>query len=125
MKFLLFRLLVFFLSLLTMIPSMREKTIPYDRLPVGFSVERQSEIFAPTVDAADTVCEYPTVLRLAHQKNEADNGTLLVSFEQWDSTYPIFSSTDDGQTWQKLCHGIFHREIRPSLLMPKAKQKGH
>lgn len=104
MRFLFFRLMVFFLTLLTAFPSMREKTVPYDRLPVGFSVERQSEIFAPAGDAADTVCEYPTILRLAHQKNEADNGTLLVSFEQWNSTYPVFSSTDDGQTWQKLCH---------------------
>lgn len=77
MRFLFFRLLVFCLTLLTAIPSMREKTVPYDRLPVGFSVERQSEIFAPEGDA---VCEYPTVIRLAHQKNGADNGTLLASF---------------------------------------------
>ncbi|MBQ6066043.1 MAG: exo-alpha-sialidase [Clostridia bacterium] len=102
MRFLFFKLLVFFLTLLRAVfPSLNEKTISYDRLPVRFSVERQSEIFAP---AGETVCEYPTILRLAHQKNEADNGTLLVSFEQWDSTYPVFSSTDDGRTWQKLCH---------------------
>lgn len=101
MKFLFFRLLVFCLTLMTAIPSMREKTVPYDRLPVRFSVERQSEIFAPEGDA---VCEYPTVIRLAHQKNGADNGTLLAAFEQWGTTYPVFESRDDGQTWQKLGH---------------------
>ena len=97
MRFLFFRLLIFLLTALrAVIPSMGDANVAYERLPVGFSVERQSEIFAPE---GDTVCEYPTLIRLAHQKNAADNGTLLAAFEQWGTTYPVFASTDDGGTW--------------------------
>ena len=101
MNFLFFKLVVFLLTaLIAIFPSMKEKNIAYKNLPIGFSVERQSDIFSP---AGETVCEYPTIIRLAHQKNEADNGRLLASFEQWGSTYPVFESTDDGQTWEFLC----------------------
>ena len=105
MRFLFFRLLILFLTALrTVIPSLSDANVPYERLPVRFSVERQSDIFAPAGVDGGPVLEYPTVVRLSHQKNAEDNGTLLASFEQWGSTYPVFCSTDDGRTWQKLGH---------------------
>ena len=66
-------------------------------LPVGFSVERVSEVFA--ADGAD-VREYPTVIQLRHQPNAADNGKLLATFERFGSTYMVFESTDDAQSWR-------------------------
>lgn len=100
MRILFFRLLVFLLTaLITVFPSMNKITVDGRLLPVSFSTERVSDIFAPE---GDGVCEYPTVIRLEHQKNGENNGMLLATFEQWGGTYPIFSSADDGRTWEPL-----------------------
>lgn len=103
MRFRFFKLLVFLLTALRIVfPSMGDKNVPYEHLPISFAVERRSEIFSPSGEASEAVCEYPTVIRLAHQKNTEDNGRLLVTFEQWGSTYPVFTSADDGETWEDL-----------------------
>ncbi len=83
-------------------PSLNKQNISYDRLPVRFFIERRSDIFTPAGEEISGVCEYPTVIRLTHQKNEEDNGRLLTTFEQWGFTYPIYESQDDGLTWSFL-----------------------
>lgn len=98
-----FKVTVILLTVLRMMfPSLNKQNISYDRLPVRFSIERRSDIFTPAGEEISGVCEYPTVIRLTHQKNEEDNGRLLTTFEQWGFTYPIYESQDDGLTWSFL-----------------------
>ncbi len=73
--------------------------INYDLLPITFEIENVSDIFVP--ESADAnVCEYPTIIKLSHQKRAEDNGKLLATFEKWGDTYPVYISTDDAETWQ-------------------------
>ncbi len=74
-------------------------SVGYDKLPITFEIESVSDVFVPE-NADANVCEYPTIIKLCHQQNPEDNGKLLVAFEQWGNTYPIYESTDDAQTWQ-------------------------
>ena len=75
-----------------------DTNIPYDKLPVDFTVESVSDVYVPSDENAN-VSEYPTIIKLRHQKNEADNGKLFVTFEKWGDTYPVYESTDDGASW--------------------------
>lgn len=72
----------------------------YRQLPVTFRVDRVSDIYTPDASGGAPVCEYPTLIRLCCQKDPADNGKLLATFEKWGSTYPVYESTDDAETWQ-------------------------
>ncbi len=68
-------------------------------LPINFEVESVSHIYLPPNETSTNVQEYPAIIRLCHQKNEADNGKLLAAFEKWGSRYPVYESTDDAETW--------------------------
>lgn len=68
-------------------------------LPISFDIESVNDVFVPADENSTNVCEYPTVIRLEHQKNNEDNGKLLVTFEKWGDTYPIYISSDDGNSW--------------------------
>lgn len=101
MKNIVFILLVALMTVLRAVfPSWN---VPYSRLPVTFSVDSVSDIYTPDGNADAAVCEYPALLRLCCQKNEADNGKLLATFEKWGSTYPVFESTDDAKSWHFIC----------------------
>ena len=100
MKKVLFSVLVALMTLLR--PIFPAWNIAYDRLPVSFCVESVSDIYTPADPENANVCEYPTIIQLHCQKNAADNGKLLATFEKWGSTYPVYESTDDGETWQFL-----------------------
>ncbi len=76
--------------------------VDYNYLPIGFKIENVSDIYIPADNNAN-VSEYPSVIRLQHQKNDDDNGKLLATFEKWGDTYPIYESTDDAVTWQYVC----------------------
>lgn len=76
-------------------------SIGYDKLPVNFEIESVNDVFIPEKDDVN-VSEYTTIIKLCHQKNEADNGKLLVSFEKWGGTYPVYESNDDGKTWNHI-----------------------
>lgn len=98
MKAFLFRLVTFFLvAIKTIFPF--GGGVDYDRLPINFEIERVNDIYVPSDENSTNVQEYPTVIRLCHQKNEADNGKLLAAFEKWGSRYPVYESTDDAETW--------------------------
>lgn len=97
-KRILFVLLVF--GVLCLFSSCGEKQ--YD-LPIDFTVVQKSDVFVPAEADGKLVSEYPTVIRLQHQKNEQDNGKLLIAFEKWGSTYPVYESTDDAASWQYVC----------------------
>lgn len=100
MKMLWFRILLALITALnTIIPSLELNLRP-GALPVGFEVERVSDIFA--ADGED-VREYPTVIKLCHQPDAANNGRLLATFERFGSTYTVFESTDDAQSWHSVC----------------------
>lgn len=101
MKMILFRILTFILSLFGIIFP-QHFNIGYCLLPIEFEIESISDVYVPSDENAN-VSEYPTIIQLRHQKNPSDNGKLLVSFEKWGDTYPVFESTDDAKTWQKIC----------------------
>ncbi len=101
MKMILFRILAFLLSLLGSVFPI-DFSVSYGLLPVEFEIEAVSDIYVPADENAN-VSEYPTIIQLRHQKNPSDNGKLLVTFEKWGDTYPVFESTDDAKTWQKIC----------------------
>lgn len=77
--------------------------VDYAKLPITFEIESIDDIYVPEDKHSTNVQEYPTIIRLCHQENEADNGTLLVTFEKWADTYPVYGSSDDGETWNHLC----------------------
>lgn len=83
-------------ALRAVFPFAAYMNIGYDCLPVSFNIEKVSDIYVS--DTSD-VCEYPTILRLEHQKNSEDNGRLFASFEKWNDTYPVYESCDDAQSW--------------------------
>ena len=91
------------LSLLTffraVFPFCGSVNLDYGMLPITFDVESVSDIFVPADPDNTNVCEYPTIIKLCHQKNDEDNGKLLATFEKWGSTYPVYESTDDAATW--------------------------
>ncbi len=74
--------------------------ICYNKLPINFEIESISDVYIPEDLNSENVQEYPTVIKLCHQKNENDNGKLLATFEKWGSRYPVYESTDDAETWQ-------------------------
>jgi hypothetical protein len=48
---------------------------------------------------------YVTLVRLSHQANPADNGRLLIAFEENGMDgIPIYGSRDEGQSWQLVTH---------------------
>lgn len=48
---------------------------------------------------------YVTLVRLSHQENPADNGRLLIAFEENGMEgIPIYESRDAGESWQLLTH---------------------
>lgn len=100
MKNIFFRLALILLTVfITVFPCFNNLNFEYDDLPISFEVENVSEIYAPTDENSTVVSEYPTIIKLCHQKNEDDNGKLLATFEHWGSTYPVYESTDDGESW--------------------------
>lgn len=96
-KFLNF-ILILLTVFITVFPCFDNLNIGYESLPINFEVENVSDIYVPA-DANANVAEYPTIIKLCHQKNEEDNGKLLATFEKWGDTYPVFESTDDAATW--------------------------
>ena len=100
MKNIFFRLTLILLTVfITIFPCFDNLNISYDRLPISFEIENVSDIYIPSDESSTVVSEYPTIIKLCHQKNEKDNGKLLASFEHWGSTYPVYESTDDAETW--------------------------
>ena len=96
-----FDLLLAFLTVFRFVfPFFETVNIGYNVLPVSFEIESVSHVYSPEDVNAQTVCEYPSVIRLCHQKNSEDNGKLLATFEKWADTYPVYISTDDALTWQ-------------------------
>ena len=98
MKKILFSVLAALMTLLR--PIFPAWNFAYDQLPVSFRVESASDVYAPAQADGAPVVEYPTVIRLCHQKDTANNGKLLATFEKWGDTYPVYESADDAQTWQ-------------------------
>ena len=97
-----FKILAFLLTVIGFVfPNINN--VDYDRLPITFEIESINDIYVPEDEYSTSVQEYPTIVRLCHQENEADNGKLLAAFEKWADTYPIYSSEDDGETWNYLC----------------------
>ncbi len=100
MCMIIYRVMLFLLTLVTAVfPSASTLNMPYELLPVDFSVENVSDIYVPESENSN-VAEYPSVIKLCHQKNEEDNGKLLATFEKWGDTYPVYISNDDAETWQ-------------------------
>ena len=73
------------------------------KLPVELEVVSVNDIYVPADENSTNVQEYPTIIRLCHQPDEADNGRLLAAFEKWGDTYPVYESTDDGESWNYIC----------------------
>lgn len=93
-----FRIIAFFMSIIGFVfPNI--SNFAYEKLPVNFEIESINDIYVPSDTNSTNVQEYPTILQLCHQKNPEDNGRLYVTFEKWGSTYPVYESTDDAQTW--------------------------
>lgn len=104
MKKIFFRLtLILLTAFITIFPCFDNLNFNYKDLPINFEIESISEIYTPTDKSSTVVSEYPTIIKLCHQKNEEDNGKLLAAFEHWGSTYPVYESADDGETWQYVC----------------------
>ena len=97
MKRILFSFLIVLMTLLR--PIFPAWNFAYSRLPVSFDIEGVSDVYTPFEKEGANVCEYPTILQLCCQKNDEDNGKLLATFEKWGSTYPVYESTDDAETW--------------------------
>lgn len=103
MKMIIFRLTLIMLTVFRAVfPFCDSINMNYDKLPITFVTESINNIFVPA-DNNENVCEYPTVIKLCHQKNSEDNGRLLATFEKWGSTYPVYESTDDAVTWNYVC----------------------
>ena len=48
---------------------------------------------------------YVSLVRLSHQTNPADNGRLLIAFEENGMQgIPIYESRDEGESWQLVTH---------------------
>ena len=48
---------------------------------------------------------YVSLVRLSHQANPADNGRLLIAFEENGMEgIPIYESRDEGESWQRVTH---------------------
>ncbi len=103
MNRILFKIVMIILSFLTAVIPFFD-SIDYDNLPIDFQVESVNDVYVPEDENSTVVSEYPTIIKLAHQKNEEDNGKLLVAFENWGSTYPVYGSDDDGESWTYLCN---------------------
>ncbi len=95
-----FRLMIIILTVFRFIFSF-DSNVSYDKLPIEFEVESVNDVFVPDSPDAN-VSEYPTIIKLCHQKNAEDNGKLFVAFEKWGGTYPVYESVDDGKTWEHI-----------------------
>src|SRR5579862_8749130 len=50
---------------------------------------------------------YITLIQLKHQANAADNGRILISFEENGMAgLPIYESNDEGTSWQLVTHAV-------------------
>ncbi len=98
MKMILFNIILFLLTVFRAIFPV-DCNIKYNILPIDFEVECVSDIYVPADKNSTVVAEYPTIIKLCHQKNNEDNGKLLAAFEKWGSTYPVYESTDDAKNW--------------------------
>ncbi len=66
-------------------------------------LERLTTVYEPSDPNSKEQCTYPKIIRLEHSGE--NNGTLIVTRETvWapDSRYPVYRSTDDGETWSKI-----------------------
>ncbi len=98
MKMLFYRLILMLLTVFrAVLPG--DCNMDYALLPVNFEIVSISDVFVPDEKISSAVSEYPSVIRLCHQKNDKDNGKLLAAFEKWGSTYLVYESTDDAETW--------------------------
>ncbi|MBQ8209425.1 MAG: hypothetical protein IJZ35_02440 [Clostridia bacterium] len=91
-------LLMVFVTVFTSCGSLNNK------LPIEFDIESVNDIYVPADENSTNVQEYPTIIRLCHQKNNEDNGRLLAAFEKWGDTYPVYESTDDAVSWNYVCN---------------------
>ncbi|MER6560021.1 RICIN domain-containing protein [Streptomyces sp. NPDC001027] len=92
-------LLFLFLALIVAAATM---TLPAAGRAQALSRPSQT-LYTPPAGAPSPGSLYPRVLRLQH--NGPADGTLLASFEQYTSgtpVFPIYRSTDDGNSWSKL-----------------------
>ena len=94
-----------FLYCLTAVMTLFRPVFPawnaaYTDLPVTFQVDCVADVYAPDSQTGSGVCEYPAIVQLCCQQNAQDNGKLLVTFEKWGDTYPVYESVDDAQSWQ-------------------------
>ena len=98
MSFFLFRIVAFFMSIIGFVfPNI--SNFDYEKLPINFEIESINDIYVPSDENSTNVQEYPTIIQLCCQENPEDNGKLYATFEKWGSTYPVYESTDDGETW--------------------------
>lgn len=98
MKTLIFRILLMLLTFIRAILPI-EWNVWYCMLPADIETECVSDVLLPEDENSSTVSEYPTIIRLCHQKNDENNGKLLVACENWGKTYPVYESTDDAESW--------------------------
>ncbi len=98
-----FKLTIILMTVLRAVFPSYSGNVDYDRLPINFEIKNISDIYIPDDVTSTNVQEYPSIIKLCHQKNDADNGKLLATFEMWGSTYPVYESTDDAKTWQFSC----------------------
>lgn len=70
---------------------------------VELKISKKYNIYLSERDmtAASTVT-YPKLVKLQHQANEADNGTMLATFNSSEILYHIMRSTDNGNTWTEV-----------------------
>ena len=78
---------------------------PTEEQPSGVLLKKRygSVIYAPDADTRRPGAMYPRCIELHH--NGEKNGTLLATFEYYttkEAEYPIYESTDEGHSWQKI-----------------------
>ncbi|MBE6607608.1 MAG: exo-alpha-sialidase [Ruminococcaceae bacterium] len=66
-------------------------------------LETLTDIYSPNTQKSTVQCTYGKIIKLEH--NGENNGMLLATHEtcNWtDGRYPVYRSTDDGQTWTEI-----------------------
>ncbi len=70
---------------------------------VELDISKKFNIYSDAKDTSgSSTITYPKLVQLSHQKNEADNGTLLATFNSGEIFYRIMKSTDNGETWKQV-----------------------
>lgn len=70
---------------------------------VELNISKKFNIYSDPKDTSgSSTITYPKLVQLSHQKNEADNGTLLATFNSGEIFYRIMKSTDNGETWKQV-----------------------